>query len=184
VKTYFVASIKGRDSYFENYKAIVDALTGLGHSVAEFTLYPSKEYVYGLDAKEKKEFYEKMSKCISEADIVVVEASYPSINVGHEITLALEKGKPVIALHINGKEPHLLQGLLSEKLLILEYSLDTIREILEYGIEEAKTRIDMRFTILLPPKIVGYLNRISKEKRIPRSVFIRNLIEDKMEEEK
>ena len=37
-------------------------------------------------------------KNISKADIVVVEISFPStVNVGHELSLAMEKGKPVVA---------------------------------------------------------------------------------------
>ena len=182
MKIYFVASIKGRPKLFNNYKAIVDTLRSLGHEVEEYTLYEKNEYVYGLSEKEMQVFHAKINKSISNADFVVTEVSYPSVNVGHEITLSLDKGKPVIILYTKGNIPNLLRGITSEKLFLLEYDMENIKQNLKSAIEIIREVMDVRFTILLPPKIIGFLNDVSKEKNIPRSVYIRGLIEEKMEE--
>ena len=48
----------------------------------------------------------------------------------------------------------------------------------------AKDQLDCRFTMLLSPKIMTYLDDVVEKKKIPRSVFIRNLIEREMGKEK
>lgn len=184
MKIYFVASIKGRKTYLKNYEAIIDKLNKLGYSVIENILKPEDHYVYNLSNSEKIEFYKKVLKCIDSVDIVVSEVSYPSINVGYEISLALDKGKPVIALYVKGNEPHLLQGLVSEKFFTAMYNLDNLKEILEEAILEAQDQIDVRFNFFIPPSIGSYLDWITKHRRLPRAVFLRRLIEEHMKRNK
>ena len=177
MKIYFVASISGRNKYLPQYETIVKALQKLGHSVTEDTLRPSHDEVYGLSDTEKVDFYKQVLKWIANNDIVVAETSHPSLGVGHEISVALERGKPVIVLYTEGHAPHFLEGLETDKLIIEKYTPDNVEKILANAIDFAISQADTRFNFFISPKQVSYLDYIAKTKKIPRSVYLRNLIE-------
>jgi len=180
MKIYFVASIAGKEKYSENYRCIIENLKALGHKLFENVSPSTVKSVYGLTDEEKIDYYRQVLNWIKNCDVVVTEASYPSLGVGFEISTALEKGKPVIVLYTEGEGPHFLEGLESEKLIIIKYSLDDLKQQLKDSLQFAAEQADIRFNFFIPPSISNYLDWISKEKRIPRSVYLRRLIEADM----
>lgn len=180
MKIYFVGSIAGKDKYGPNYKKIVEAAKELGHKVLEDTLRPNTEEVYNITDEEKVDYYRCVLNWIKESDVVVAEASHPSIGVGFEISTALEKGKPVIVLYAEGQAPHFLEGLESEKLLLIKYDFEDLKKTLGDSLQFASEQADIRFNFFISPKISNFLDWMSKEKRIPRSVYLRRLIENDM----
>jgi len=181
MKIYFVGSISGKSKYVSHYKKIVSAIKSLGHEVFEITLGPTKEYVYGMSDSKKVEQYERILKWINQCDVVVAESSYPSMGVGYEISLALEKSKPVVVLYEEGHAPHLLEGLKSDKLLVLKYELDDIKGVIEDAIDYASDQADTRFNFFISTKHQNYLDWIAKVKKTPRAVHLRRLLEKDME---
>lgn len=184
MKVYFVGSIVGKKKFGDNYKKIVKAIEKTGSKLFENTLNPSEEYVYGLSEKDKMNYYKQLIRWINAADVVVVEASQQSTSLGHEITVALDKGKPVIALYTKGNDPHLLQGLTSDKMLLAEYDIDDIDFLIRDLFEDAQDQMDVRFNFFVSPKIVNYLDWIAKKKRMPRAVYLRRLIDQDMDKNK
>lgn len=183
MKIYFVASISGKKTYLKEYQEIISVLKAEGHTVTESTLEPTVDYVYGLSDQDKSSFYKKMLGFIQGADLIVAEVSHPSLGVGHEVSVALEKGKPVIALHTGSGAPHLLEGMESERLVLAEYTLPTVKNVLLDAIEFAKDQSDTRFNFFIAPKHSNYLDWIAKTRRIPRSAYLRTLIKKDMENE-
>lgn len=184
MKIYFLGSIRGREKYQKNYEKIIESLKELGHTVIENTLKPSANYVYGLSDEEKIEFYKQVLKNIGRADMMVAEGSFSSMGVGYEISLALEKGKPVVVLYEEGFAPHFLEGIDSDKLEIAKYELNEIKSILKNTIEYVSGQMDVRFNFFVSPTIVNYLDWISKKRKMPRAVYLRRLIEKDMEKNK
>jgi nucleoside 2-deoxyribosyltransferase len=182
MKIYFVGSISGRQDLGEQYQAIVDTLSDQGHEVWENTLEPSKEYVYGLSKKEKKDFYKEVVNLIKKADVIVAEVSHPSLGVGHEVSLALDKNKPVILLYTDTMAAHFLEGIESDRMIASQYSLDELEEVLESGLRYAKNQQDTRFNFFISPRHTAYLDWIARTMRIPRSVYLRRLIEQHREQ--
>jgi len=105
MKIYFTGSLHNKDIDKEVYAKIVHLLEADGHEVrADHILKTKQGELDAQSASERSIYYEKLNKWISNADLVVGEVSYPStINIGHEISLALDKGKPVLALYQKGK---------------------------------------------------------------------------------
>ena len=186
MKFYLSASISQKKELARYYKRIYKFLEGLGDEVYSGNLFKDSSYKEKIRDQEARErWYRESLRNIAKSDIIVVEISYPSTsNVGHELSLALEKGKPVVALYQEKKDPIFLRGIDDDKLIIASYNEDNLEEVLTDCLGDAKEQMDTRFTLLLPPKIVSFLNQVSKKKKIPKSVFIRKLIEEKMEEEK
>lgn len=184
MKIYFVGSISGKEQYIDNYKVIITALKKVDHEVMENTIEPSKNYVYSLSDEGKIEQYKNVLRWITTADMVVAEASFSSMGVGYEISLALEKGKPVLVLYEEGHAPHFLEGIRSDKLLIEKYTKNNLEEVIQAGVEYLSDQQDTRFNFFISPKHQHYLDWVAKHRKIPRAVFLRNLIDEEMYQDK
>ena len=185
MKTYFSTSRFYREENIENYKAILEVLKKAGLEVLDGSSTRLVPMGYKMPSKEKQELYKSVVKMMDKAELCVFEASYPStLHIGHEITLALEKNKPVIVLYVPDREPIIFKVIKSDKVKWIEYSSDNLRSQLLNAIEEAKKNMDVRFNFFVSPKILAYLDWISQKKMTPRSVFLRDLIEKEMKKDK
>jgi 2'-deoxynucleoside 5'-phosphate N-hydrolase len=180
MKILFNTSVTGRDEYEENYKAIDLELNKLGHEVISPVFIAKKEDVKRETESEAELYYRNLQGWMREADLFVFEVSYPSLGVGHEITWALNLGKPVIVLHVRGKNPVILEVIPNDKLQVVEYDRGNLSRLLKSAIEYAADQQDTRFNFFISSKHQNYLDWVSKHKKIPRAVFLRNLIDNDM----
>jgi len=183
MKFHFFGSLEGDR---ENYKKIFSVLEKMGHkSVTDHVLTRKIEDVEKETPKESEAYLRKMLRWVNNADFVVAEATCPEVSTGYEIMIAQEKGKPVIVLYENEKKavPHTLKGLPAEKIQVYGYSADNaveLKKTLKMAVKEAKDQMDVRFNFFVSPKIVHFLDWISKTKKMPRAVYLRRLIESDM----
>lgn len=140
-----------------------------------------------IEKQSKGDVQKNYSKLISEmkkSDLVVAEVSAQSLSVGHELTEAMNLGKPLIVLYTADNRPGLLFGSMYDKMQIVEYNLANLEEVLLSAVEEALKRADVRFNFFVSPKILTYLDFVAQKRMIPRSVFLRDLIEKEMKKDK
>jgi len=173
---------RGKDEYARNYKRIFEAVSKLGHeNVTDFLLDVEVEEFYISNIKK---FYNHTVVDLKKADICVFEVSMHSLAIGHLISMAVEYGKPILALHVKGKDPFFLKGIDNDKIQICEYDLADLKEILTVAIDYASELMDTRFNFFISPKIANYLDWVARKKRTPRAVYLRQLIEKDMKESK
>lgn len=186
MRIYFSASIASIDAFRPNYVAIVKTLEKLGHNVIADHILKKKAKQDYEDQSEKESLavQHKMTAWKKQADMCVFEVSSPSLGVGQEIASALSNKKQVIALHISGIKPHVLRDEGEESLFLVEYSPDKLEEILEEYIDYAKEHADTRFNFFISPEIQRYLDWVARYKRTPRAVYLRELLEKDMRENK
>lgn len=189
MKIYFTASIYQSNNFGENYKLINSTLKNLGYDVIS-------DHIIGVELNEistgaeedRRAFYKKVVKWIKDCNILVAEVSFPSsVNIGHEITLGLENEKPVLALYQKGFNPIFLEGNTNEKFILIEYDPTNPKElerIIKSSLKKLIKATDIRFNFFISPEIVRYLDWVAKVKRVPRSVYLRDLIEDDMKKHK
>lgn len=179
MKIYFTASVSNATPEIRGYyKKIIDVLENLGHTVvADHVLGKDKADINGQTEAEALAVQKHMSQWKKQADIVLIEASTPSFGVGQEISEALGDNKQVIIMHLPDRKPHILVNQGQDVIYFAEYTPDKIRTVLEDYIEYAKTHSDTRFNFFISPLIGGYLDWISRNKKIPRAVYLRQLIE-------
>lgn len=177
MKIYFVASISGLEKYHDNYKAIVESIRHLGHNLTESTLNYTAKQVFSQSDQEIVSYYKQVLRWVATNDVLVTDATHPSLGIGHEISLALERGKAVIVLYSEGHSPHILEGIKSDKLFIRKYSRETVEEVLRETLDLASQKADSRFNFFISPRHVEYLDFIARDRKIPRSVYLRKLIE-------
>jgi hypothetical protein len=123
-------------------------------------------------------------EAVKKADVVMMEVSGHSISMGFLVSKALDLSKPVIAFYKKGTKSIFLEGINDPKFKLMEYDEKNINSVLDLAIEEAKKTIDIRFNFFVSSKILTYLNWISQNKNLPRSVFLRELIEKEMKKDK
>jgi hypothetical protein len=134
--------------------------------------------------KIKKENYLESLDSVKKADMIVMEVSGHSMSMGYLISKALEMNKPVIALHKQEHAPNFIKGISDPKLIISEYDEKNVEEVLEKSLKTATGLIDVRFNFFVNSKILNYLDWVSQKRMVPRSVFLRNLIEHEIKKDK
>ena len=186
MQVYFVASSrlvgKDRELYSQIYKTI-----SLEHKMVSDKVWKwIKSGIEDLkgDDQAKKENYNETLKAINKADIVIMEVSGHSMSMGYIISKALEINKPVIAMYTADAEPVFIAGMDNPKLILKEYNSQNVEKVIWESIKKAKGLIDVRFNFFVSPKILTYLDWVGQKRMIPKSVFLRNLIEREMKKEK
>lgn len=186
MKIYFTASLRGKKEFGPNYEEIVKSLIAFGHKVySEHILKSEFGLVIKQDKLEAQKSYHRLIDEIKKAELFVAEVSTQSLSVGHEITEAIVLNKPVLLLYTGDTRPNLLFGSAYGKLQLLQYEKsEELKDILEKAVDVAKQQSDVRFNFFVSPKILNYLDWVAQKRMIPRSVFLRNLIEREMKKDK
>lgn len=178
---YFTASIVGKKQYISNYTEIIKTLEARHIKVLSEHILKTSENEIQLETREKRlEFQDKLDLWISQADFMVAEVSFPSISVGYEISLALHHGKPVLVLYSNGHPPSLLAQHRDEKLVCEHYSLQSLAANISDFLNYVDGATDTRFTFFITPAQNSYLEHKAKSEKLPKSVYLRKLIESDM----
>lgn len=181
MKVFFTTTPRIKKDAPGTIEAVYEALDKLGHvSTSDYLQHVDSDEFYQLNDKKVPVYYEEILESLRKAEVVVFEASLHSIGVGMLIKEALELGKGVIILHRKGNYPFLLSGVKDERFVISEYTLETLSEVLESTFEYLSGAVDVRFNFFISPQIGRYLDWVSKQKRIPRAVYLRKLIEEEM----
>lgn len=187
MKIFFIASSRLVSVEPKLYENIFHYLSERHKMLSDKVLRWAKKGVEGIEnapLKKKIENYKVSIDCVKKADIVVMEVSGHSMSIGYLISKALELSKPVVALHKKGCVPNFLKGIIDQKLIIVEYDLDNVTTVLGGAVKKAKSLIDVRFNFFVSPKILTYLDWVAQKRMLPRSVFLRDLIEREMKKDK
>lgn len=185
MKIYFSGSISGKKQYLDYYKLIINTLINLGHTViSDYLFKTTEEEVLKQTIDEHIKTHQFLAKSKIESDLVVAELSYRSFGQGQEIAHAFRVGKPVLGLYLKNKRPHLILNDAGDKLLLAEYDNESLKDVIEQGIDYPSQGFEKRFTMIFPSIIVDYLDTVSRDKNISRSEYIRALIEKEMETKK
>lgn len=181
----FVASIRGKDYYNNYYQKIITHCQNSGHTIKHL-LDLSLDEIETMTAIAKDKLFHDFHKEILDYDIIIIDCSYASIDIGFRISHYLSHGKTVILLHAKESDARKRLAMLDqedERLLVYEYTHDTLSEILKDAIHTAHTKIEKRFTIIFPSELFAQLELVSQKKKVPKAVYIRNLIEKALAKE-
>lgn len=181
MKVYLIASPRGVEKFGDLYKEAYQIIKDLGNTnVDNFIVNIDPEKFFEESYDYRVRHFKRVMKSIKDCDVAVVEVSVHSMTVGYIVDKAVGQGKQVIVLHGTNFEPYFFSGIQNDKLQICEYDEKNLKKVLTDALVIAKNQLDCRFTMLLSPKIMTYLDDIVKKQNIPRSVFIRGLIEKEM----
>lgn len=135
---------------------------------------------------EFKKVYKKIHNWIKTADVLIADITTPSNGVGHEIFLALNEGKPVLAIYAyDAKTPRDLsvRGNPSRLLTTKSYTRENLEEVLQDFCNDAKTKLDTKFILIISPEIDKYIRWSAEKRRKHKAQVVREAIEDKMKKD-
>lgn len=186
MKVFYNASLIGKKFFSHEYEAIYQVIKGTEKVTVLHSpvLVGSPEKVGAETIGQASAYFKRLQGWIKEADVCVFETSYPSMGVGYEIAMALQWGKSVIVLHLPGKQSEVLSGLSSDKMQMIEYTMETVKVTVKEALMYAVEQQDTRFNFFVSPRIIHYLDWVAKKKRIPRAVYLRRLIEEDLKKSK
>jgi hypothetical protein len=187
MKIFFTASLRAKNEGFEkNILYICNALRSEHDLCAEHILDNTLEKVSEWSFEQRLSYYGNIYKQIKNCDFFIAEVSYPSANVGYEVALALDAQKQVFLLHKSKTSAIISLLNVSEypdQLHVIKYADTNLSSKLAFINSQFTNNNDKRFTILLPSYIINHLTKISRKMKMPRSVYIRSLIENDMKDD-
>ena len=185
MKVYFTASLRGKQNSDLDYEKIFSLIESLGHkNLDDIVLRKSESRFYQGSHEEQVRLYKQALNNINTADVVILDVSIPSLSMGYVLQKALENSKPVIALYKKGYVPFFALGIDNEKLQVIDYTDNSLEKDLKEALQTAQDSADVRFNFFISPEIGKYLDWISRVKKLPRSVYLRALIEEDLERNK
>jgi len=186
MRFFFSASIHGKQQFEQNYRAIEHEVKRLGHDIDISTVLDQNvQGMQELDEQQVLAFHKTVMNGMKRADALLIEASYPSTSVGFNLAAAVQLGKPIIIFYSGSQEPHLFRTLerINDKLQVIRYAnLDQLRKELPSALAFATDTQDTRFNFFISPVHAKYLDWIAHNYKMSRSVYLRKLINQEMEE--
>lgn len=181
MRAYFTASIVGRKFHLTNYQRISEILKTKNVEVKDnHVLNVSEKDIQMQTKAERLKFHRTLEDSINSSDFLVAETSFPSISVGYEISMALDRGKPVLILYNEGDPPSLFAYHESEKIVSEKYTEESLPIIISDFLRFVRGEADTRFTFFISSKQAAYLAKMGKTNRVPKSVYLRSLIDKDM----
>lgn len=179
MKVFFTTTPRLKEKYVDHVRGIYNAIKDLNHThTSDYLVRVEIDDFYTMDDKSVPNYYDEILAGLKKSDVVVFEGSMHSIGVGMLIKEALDQGKGVVVLHMKGKVPFLLSGLKDDRLVIEEYTLDSIKNILKDSFEYLMEQVDTRFNFFISPQQQRFLDWVAKAKKVPRAVYLRRLINE------
>jgi 2'-deoxynucleoside 5'-phosphate N-hydrolase len=179
MKIAFLAPIEATTQYKQQYTAIIEYLTKVGHSVVH-ALSVTSETLGSWTEEQRAEYFSAFYTKIVKCDLIIAECSYPSVHVGFEISYAIQQGKEIIMLKSKDSLPDVMtsdQLNLNKNIYIYEYERENLFAIIREALECNPIKKYQKYNVLFPTEMVNKLNQISKKKNLPKSVYIRQLLE-------
>ena len=182
MNVYFTASIVGKKDFLKNYLKIIDILKSKNLDVKSDHIIDATPSQIRLETRQERlAFHKKLENWINSCDLMVAETSLPSISVGYEISLALHRRKPVLILYSEGSPPPLFAQHIDDNIVCEKYTLDALEDLIDEFIHYVHQTNDSRFTFFITSDIASYLDKIARKEKIPKSVYLRKLIQADMD---
>ena len=179
MRAYFTASIVGRKYHLGNYQKIGEILRSHNVEVMdEHILNVSEKDIqmqsktYALNSTRNLRIGSTLQT------FFVAETSFPSISVGYEISMALTVS---LSLSSTVREiRHHCLPITKTKNHMRKYTVETLPAIISDFLQFVRGEADTRFTFFISSKQAAYLAKQGKRNRVPKSVYLRSLIDRDM----
>lgn len=179
MQIYFTASARSANEVKNNYQIIFEAIEELGHkNIDNYKINTNPNIFYSSTDDHKSEIYNDALQFVKKSDLIILEVSTHSLTMGYLIKYALDIKIPVIALHINKHDPGFAIGIEDDNFQLIEYSPETVKTTIKKAIKFAGEAGDIRFNLMLSPKLSILLKETAEAEGVSKATLIRNLIKN------
>lgn len=181
-----LTSHRAQKQYEKQYRAIIDYLQKKGYQVVH-SMDTTLEQLLPLTYSEREKIFNDYYKKLEECDVVFAECSLQSTQVGYGFAYLHAKGKPIVELTFRGApESFTPKGELYsniDNIMAAEYDESDMAEVIDDALDYMSDHLDKRFTIIFPSYLLARLEEVSRKRKLPKAVYIRQLIEQSLQEE-
>lgn len=181
MKIFFTGSPRALRTHPKEHMAIYKAIEKYGgENLSQLVINANPKEFYEANNDQVLEHFKVTMNHVKNADAVIAEVTTHSMSMGYIVNKTLELNKPAIVLHLPGFKPFFFGGIENEKLLVCEYTPETIDEVIKNAFKFIDTKSDVRFNFYLPSNQIEFLDTIGKDKKLTRSAVLRQIISEKM----
>jgi hypothetical protein len=184
MRVFFAASTSELDKSYDLYKLICNEIVKNGHELTRDWLDEGLENFTQKLSVDYDEMYDDIMASILYADIGVVEGTLRGLSTGHQITIALQRGKPILFLKEKGQDSEqllMLRGAHSDLIHEFEYeNKKEIPKIIKSFFDSQKKGKRIRFNLVLTQKEHQYIDWASYMYNRSKTEIIRELINSRM----
>ncbi len=185
MKIGLLTSYRAQKQFAKEFKTMVAHFEKKGHVVVH-SLDTNLDALLALGYVQREEQFMNHYKNLEACDVIFAECSLQSTQVGFGMSYLRSKGKPTVIISKKNisEEYSPKKDVFSnvENLMVTEYTDDTLIEALNEALSYMETRLDKRFTIIFPSHLLVKVEEVAKRKKLPKSVYIRQLIEKDLKE--
>lgn len=181
MKVYFTSSTAELFKYRKYYYAIRDFLVDENHVLTRDWLKKTEDVIDSgnVELNNIKDIYKSCMTAIDEADVVIIEDTVSNFSTGHQITIALQKQKPVLVLWKGEKHRHFkkmfIHGIESDILEVSQYTLKNYKEIISVFLNKySNSQQRNRFHLVLNNLERNYLDWVQFNQGKSRTKIIRS----------
>lgn len=143
----------------------------------------------GQRTYDPKEVFVKVNKALEEAELIIIEDTISSFSTGYQITFALQRNKPLLIIYRGNKKPRyfknsLLEGALSENVVIKKCDENNIVEVIKEFINRYKEPRENRFNLVLTDYQRKYLDWAQFNTKKSRTKIIREALDKFIDHDK
>lgn len=177
-KVFFTAAFEGKTKYQQYYDLIVQILSESNVELIATELGNYLKLLSKNDLKKHKtdreRHYIAIKNGIQSADMIILELSHESFQVGHEATIALDLNKPVLGLSLHEDWSN---RIIHRYFTAAKYNKYMVRNIIQEFIERhSHEYLSERFNLFLSKKQTDKLERLAKSEGLNKSEYIRMLL--------
>lgn len=183
MKIFFTGSPRALriKDYKNDLNKIFQSLEKYGKNLSRLVVDANPDEFYKLDYDGVTKHYQITIDHLKNADIVVAEVSMQSMSMGYLVNMALNLSKPTLCLYRNDTPPFFLSGISDLNLIISEYDVDNIDEVVGDAFDYFSGTKDRRFNLMIPPVMHSFLTEEASRRQTTKAGIIRSCIKKMME---
>lgn len=178
-KIFFTAAYAGKRKYQKYYDLIVQSIQACDVELIATELGNYKDLLTKTELKkyktDRERHYVAIKKGIQWADLVILELSEESFQVGHEATLALFMNKPVLGLSLLEDWGRRIIHRYFHGAKYNEYFVKQI--ISEFINKYSHADLSERFNLFLSKQQLAKLEQLAQKEGMNKSELLRSLLE-------
>lgn len=182
MKILYVCSIDQFKSNRDKYNLIRRLLLALGHELSFDWLTKVENNLGQYSKLNLSRLFESCIDAIKESDAVIIEGSIPSFEAGFIANFAAKNRKSVLILREENESAGDIESLNileSEHIFIKTYTKENIESMLSDFLKDNAGEPSYRFNIILGRRQKNYLNWADRFYRKSKSELIREIIDEK-----
>ncbi len=188
MKVFFSCSTSNILARREAYETIVDTIKSEGHEITRDWLKKSVDLAAQHEPDVKRgNHYSLVMSAIIEADLVILDSSVQSMSIGHQLTFAIDKGKPTLLLANTTEESMrdlFISGSKSSFLTMKSYnSVAEIPMLVKDFLLKNSSKSKIRFQIVLDKPQHNYIEWASFKYKKNKSEIIKRSIDTTAEKD-